>query len=97
MNQERTVNHVLRDLKLFGLIEEDACGELRPYLMAIYCAGYEEGRLTNQHKGRNLGQYDKRGQLIETYRSFKEACRRTGFSDMGIRKAMFRGTPTKQG
>ena len=97
MTQDKVVNHILRDLKFLGIIPEECAGELRPYLMAVYCAGYEEGRLTNQHRGHSIGQYDRRGQLVQTYKSVTEACRRTGFSDMGIRKSMYRGTPMKQG
>jgi len=98
MNQEKVVNHILRDLKFLGIIPEGCEGELRPYLMAIYCAGWEKGRLEiNQHGNKTIGQYNRQGKLIQTYKSRKEASVKTGFSENGIYKSMINKRPTKQG
>jgi len=96
VDQDKTVNRVLRDLKMMGLIEEDAGGELRPYLNALFVSGWEVGyKEINQHGNKTIGQYDKRGNLFQTYKSRKEAAKLTGFSVSGIYKSVIKGRPLK--
>jgi hypothetical protein len=103
MQQDRVVNHILRDLKQFGLITKDITGEYRtgeyrPYLNAVYVAGFEQGRLEiNQHGNKTIGQYDQRGKLVNTFKSRKEASLKTGFNENTIYKNMFNNTVSKQG
>lgn len=98
MDQEKTVNAILRDLKMIGLIEEESTGEFRPYLMALWTAGWEEGILNvSQHASRPVGQYNLEGKLLNTFRSVKKAAEVTHFSTRGIFEALQRGTPTRQG
>ena len=98
MEQDKAVNRVLRDLKLMGIIPEDIDGNLRPYLHALYVAGWEQGyKEINQHGNKTIGQYDQHGKLVKTYKSREEAARLTGFTENGIYKSMMRNTPMKQG
>lgn len=98
MKQEKAVNAILRDLKMMGLIEEEAVGEIRPYLMALWLAGWELGRLESSvYREQMLGQYNRNGKLINTFRSIKVAEKETGFTSRAIRKSMQRGTPMRQG
>ena len=89
---------MLRDLRLMRLIHEDNIGEFRPYLNAIYVAGLEQGHLDkNQHTNKTIGQFDSKGQLINTFKSQKDAAVKTGFTVKGLYNSMHRGTPTRQG
>lgn len=98
MDQYKTVNRVLRDLKMMGIISEDVTGEIRPFLLAIWASGWEESRKEQYgHGSKPIGQYSETGKLLNIYRSQREAAQRTGFTPDGIVKAMHRGTPTKQG
>jgi hypothetical protein len=45
MEQDIVVNKILRDLKLMGLVSEDSNGEFKPYLNALYIAGWEQARI----------------------------------------------------
>jgi hypothetical protein len=81
-----------------GLVSNETNGEFKPYLNAIYACGYEAGKLeVNQHTNKTIGQYDKRGILVNTFKSRVDAARRTGFSESGIKRCMERKTPMKQG
>jgi hypothetical protein len=97
MNQEIVINRILRDLKLFELITEDTNGEFKPYLNAIFVAGWEQGWLdAHQTTAKAIGQYNLEGKLIATYPSLKAACKRTGFSKSGIQHSMKNNVPTRQ-
>lgn len=98
MEQDKAVNHILRDLKFAELIDAEMVPYIRPYLQALWVIGWEQGRLEiNQHTNKQIGQYDQRGQLIQVFKSRIEAAKKTGFSEKGIYLAMVRQTPTKQG
>jgi len=96
MKQDIAVNRILRDLKLMEIIPSDTDGSIRPYLNALYVAGWDQGRLeVNQHGNKTIGQYDKRGKLFKTYKSRKEAAKITGFSEKGIYNSVISGKPLK--
>jgi hypothetical protein len=98
MKQEKAVNAILRDLKMMELVSEENAPEIRPYLMALWLVGWEVGRLESSvYREQMIGQYDKRGKLINTFRSIKTAEKETGFTSRTIRKSMQRGTPMRQG
>lgn len=98
MDQDKAVNRVLRDLKMLELIPEENAGKIRPYLQALFVAGWEKGRLEGFHNGdKPIGQFNKEGKLLNTYHSQKEAARRTGFTQQGINYSMRMERPTKQG
>jgi hypothetical protein len=97
MEQDKVVNRVLRDMKLMGVISEDTNGEIRPYLNALFVAGWEVGWLdAHQTTAKAIGQYDLNGKLICSYKSLKEACKKTGFSKNGILHSMKFEVPTRQ-
>jgi hypothetical protein len=97
MKQDVAVNRILRDLKMMGLVMEDTSGELRPYLNALFVAGWENGyHDSHQTTAKVIGQYTLEGKLINTYPSLKAACKRTGFSKSGIQHSMIHNVPTRQ-
>ena len=97
MDQEKAVNRMLRDLKMFGLLVQDTANDVRPYLNAMYVAGWEQGWLdAHQTTAKAIGQYNIEGKLIATYPSLKIACRRTGFSKSGIQHSIKNNIPTRQ-
>lgn len=98
MKQDRAVSHILRDLKMMGLIQEDYAGEIRPYLEALWVAGWESGResIVSPY-AKQLGQYNRDGKLINTFKSIEEAARKTGFTTRGIHVAMQENRAMRQG
>ena len=103
MEQDKAINRVLRDIKQFDLIAKDILGEvksgeIRYFLNVLYVAGWEEGyRTINQHGNKTIGQYNKSGKLIKTYKSLKEAARLSGFSVKGIYNSITRNKLMRQG
>jgi hypothetical protein len=104
MNQEKVVNRILRDLKLFGLITldevgEHRTGEVKPFLNQLWTASWEESRkvMCGDSHARPVGQYDRNGQLLHSYNSIKEAARKTNFHPSNLQRALIRGTKTRQG
>jgi len=97
MNQEVVINRVLRDLKMMNIIPENTGGEIRPYLHAIFVAGWEVGyHDSHQTTAKTIGQYNLQGKLIATYPSLKAACKKTGFSKSGIQYSIKNNIPTRQ-
>lgn len=97
MEQDKAVNRILRDMKLMNIIPEDTDGSIRPYLNALFVAGWEKGYLeSHQTTAKTIGQYNLTGKLIATYPSLKDACKKTGFSKNGILHSMTHNVPTRQ-
>lgn len=97
MDQEKIVNRMLRDLKQFGLLVEDTANDVRPYLNAMFVAGWEQGWLdAHQTTAKAIGQYNLEGRLVNTFSSLRDACRKTGFSKSGIQHSMTHNIPTRQ-
>jgi hypothetical protein len=98
MERHEAVNKVLRDMKASDLINPDYAGEARIYLNALWVAGWENGyEQINQHGNKIIGQYNREGKLINTFKSQIEAAKKTGFTAKGIYNCMKRETPMKQG
>jgi hypothetical protein len=103
MEQEKVINKVLRDFKLFGLIVSDETGiprtgEYRFLLNALYVAAWEESRKdTYGHGNKPIAQVNKEGKIINIYRSTIEASKKTGYTPNGIHKALQRQSTTRQG
>jgi hypothetical protein len=98
MEKDIAVNRIVRDMKMGGIICEDCLGEVRKYVDLAWVAGYENGRKqVNQHGNKPIGQYDKKGKLVNTFKSRIEAARMTHFSEAGIKRSMEEERPTKQG
>lgn len=98
MEQDKVVNRVLRDLKLQGLISEDANGEVKIYLNAIWVASLEERtRELSAHNEKRVIQYNEEGVKIAEYGSIAEASKKTKYGITGLYSAVLRGTLTKKG
>ena len=79
MDQGRTVNKVLRDMKAFEIIAEDKAGEARIFLNQIWVAGYEYYRRHEiTHNKRKVELYTLNGTKIAEYDSIEEAARDYG-------------------
>jgi hypothetical protein len=98
MERLTVINRALRDLKMFGLIDPDYVGEVRPFLNAVYIAGWEKGRSNRGHRiAKRIGQYTEDKELFQTFRSLADAAKMTGFSQRAIYKSMELKRPMKQG
>jgi hypothetical protein len=98
MEKDIAVNRIVRDMRMGKIICEDCIGEVRRYVDLAWVAGWENGsKEIFHHSNKPIGQYDRRGKLINVFKSRKEASAKTHFSEKGIYNAMCRGTATKQG
>ena len=98
MEERTALKKMMLSIKLEETIPEECYPDLRRYLTQMYVVGWEAGKLQiNQHTNKAIGQYDRNGNLINTYRSRIEAAKKTGFTEGGIKKSMERKRPTKQG
>jgi hypothetical protein len=85
-------------IKLEETIPEECYCFLRGYLNQMYAAGYDHrGQEWYSHNSKNIGQYDRNGKLIASFKSRTEAARKTGFTVAGIKSSMDRGTIMRQG
>lgn len=85
MDQHKIISKVIRDLKQFCIIAEDAGGEIRPFLNQIWVAGWE--RREAESKGgdsKRVAQYNKDDELINTFMSIRKASLHTGFSERNL-------------
>jgi len=84
-------------LKLEERYPPNLFAALREDFRQMYVVGWEQGRLeVNQHSAKAIGQYDLNGKLVNSFKSLKEACKRTGFSKNGIMHSMKNEVPTRQ-
>jgi hypothetical protein len=106
MEQGRAVNKVLRDMKLFGFIDERDEGDVRILLNALWVAGNESGnkeghdiiaRKQSKHLDKPVIQFDKSGNRIAEYSSVTEAANEIKCTRDGLYKAIKKRTPTKKG
>ena len=98
MNEHTAVNKMMMSIKIEESIPEQYYSFLRTYLQQMYVVGYDQGRQEiYDYSERMIGQYNREKRLINVFRSEKEAAKFTGFTDRGIRKALHRDSPTKQG
>jgi len=79
MDQGRTVNKVLRDMKAFEIILEDKTGKARIFLNQIWVAGYEYYRKHEvTHNKRKVELHTLDGTKIAEYDSIEEAAKDYG-------------------
>lgn len=104
MNQEITIIRILRDLKFLDLIVKDITGEFlpdgeyKPFLNAIYTAGYEEGRRSlGIAQERKIEQFNRQGEKIKEFDSILKAAKKVKCSDRLISRALKSGKPTRSG
>lgn len=86
MKQEVVINKVLRDLKALYLIPDDVTVHFRPFLNAIYVAGWEESRY--KKPGKPVFQYNHRGECIHTYKDIHTACIQSKYKEPYIYKLL---------
>ena len=101
MDQERSVNKVLRDMKLFDLISKDITGEVRAgearvFLDALWVAGYEHKTKVNACEKRVI-QEDRDHKIIQEHPSMVVARRIVGMSKQGMINAIKNKLLTRKG
>jgi len=97
MDKDVCINRVLRDMKLQGLISEEANGEVKIYLNAVWVAGYE-------HKTKELGylhrkgviQYDANWKEIRRFEGIKVASIKVRCDNLTIERAIKSGKLTRK-
>lgn len=98
MEQDKVVNRVLRDLKLQGLISEEANGEVKIYLNAIWVASWEErNKGLADKRSIAVKQFNREGELIQEYHNVLIAARKTKYSRNTIYTSLRTGEPTRRG
>lgn len=100
MEQEVVINKILRDLKAVEIISEENGGRARPFLNAIWVAGYEYAmheERKNNNRERPVLQYDINNKFLHEYRSIIAACRELGYvRNTVILRALKTGTLTQK-
>jgi hypothetical protein len=105
MDQDKTVNRILRDLGQFGLVVKDVTGEpktgeYRIFLNALWVAAFEEGYRKGYEKFRRVRAvilYDKHGKVIKEYESAVYAAKKNEISVFTILSAIRRKSYSKNG
>lgn len=98
MEQEKVINRILRDMKMADLVDEESKGYTRFYLNLVWAAAWEESRKeTYGHGSKPIAQVDKKGQIVNIFRSTVEAARKTGYTKDAVFKALQRQSVTRQG
>jgi hypothetical protein len=97
MERDVVLNRILRDMKMSGLISEESNGDVKIYLNAVYVAGLEAGKKSLGHGSKIIQQFDRSGNLINTFSSLKEAALKTKVTCNGIYKAISQERPTSKG
>ena len=86
MDKDTTVNRVLRDMNMQGLITTDVygnvrSGEARILLNALYVAAWEQrGKELLAHNNRKVLQYNREGVKVGEFNSIKEAAKATNLN-----------------
>jgi hypothetical protein len=89
MKQEVLINKILRDLKLMGLVSEDTNGEFKPYLNALYAAGWEQARIEFAERTRKpVLQFNINNEFLKEYPSIEEAGKQLKVSRETIARAI---------
>jgi hypothetical protein len=98
MNQEVCINRILRDMKMAGLISEEANGEVKIYMNAAYVAGIEEGvRQGHANFKREIILCNPQGIQVDEFESIAEASRRRRVSIRTINNALYRSSTSRDG
>jgi hypothetical protein len=98
MNQDLLINKVLRDLKQFGLINEEDSGKVKFHLNLLCTAIWEGARkeLLN-HNSKPVTQFNRKGEIIAEYPSIKEAAKFNHCHRAVIDEAIACGRITEKG
>jgi hypothetical protein len=96
MDMEVAVNRVLRDMKMSGLISEDANGEVKVFLSALWVAGHENGiHKMAVRKNKPVVLYNIEGKVLGEYESIVEAAKANGCDHLTIERALKSGKETR--
>lgn len=97
MELSNFIRKKILSVKLQNAYPSDLLYQLRQDLTEAYVVGWEQGKYEiNQHTNKPIGQF-RDGVLINIFKSRVDAAKKTGFTEAGIKKAMYRGTPMIQG
>lgn len=101
MQLDKAIKLKLLSIKVTGRYSEDLIPLLRQDFMEMFVAGFEEGRddkaqELNHHSRKTIVQYNLDGKPVNTFKSLKEACKKTGFSKSGILHSIQHNSPTRQ-
>ena len=98
MEQHEAVKKMMFSIKLQEDIPDKYHSYLRQLFQQMYAAGWEEGRNSAYlNRQKLIGQFNREGKLINTFKGKKEACKKTGFAYTRLRSALERGSTTRQG
>lgn len=98
MDQENTVNKVLRDIQSSFKLSEGAVGVLRIHLGYVYAAGWLEGHKKSIHyANKEVYQCDKEGHIIGVYKSATDAAKQLNCSRDTIYVAIAEKRMTRKG
>ena len=80
MEQRDAVKKAMLSIKMEETIPTTYYPFIRVYLNQLYVVGWEQGRSDMcQHTSKMVGQYSLGGALINTFKSIREASKRTGY------------------
>jgi hypothetical protein len=98
MDRDTVINKTVRDLKQFGLINEEDAGYVKFHLNLLCTAIWEGARkeLLN-HNSKPVIQFNKKGMIIAEYPSIKEAARFNHCHRAVIDEAIACGRITEKG
>ena len=98
MEQEVAINRILRDLKMKELISDDASGEIKLYLNALWVAGFESGaKSTFSHGEKTVIEYNSKHNEINSFPSVIIAAKRKRVDKTTLYKAIHENRATKDG
>lgn len=91
MDNERTVNKILRDIKMEGLVSDSGAPFLRKYINAAFVAGNEEGRKKGYAANKKtVILLNRSGAIIREFESAEEAARQMRVGVRGIYNSIYR-------
>jgi hypothetical protein len=91
MDNERTVNKILRDIKFEGLIDINDAPSLRKYINAAYVSGLEEGKKKSYAANKKtVILLNRNGDIIREFESAEEASRQMKVGVRGIYHSIYR-------
>ena len=89
MDREIVVNKILRDLKFMGLVSEDTNGEFKPFLGALFVAGYEQARIEFAARTKKpVVQYNINMEFLKEYDGIEDAAKALKVSRETIARAI---------
>lgn len=98
MEQHTAVKKMMCEVKLYHNIPPEFYPALREMFRMMYAVGYDYGRASALvHSSKKILQYNCDGELVNSFDSIRDACKRTAVPYESIQSALRRGTKTKSG